>query len=132
MLVLETRLQHSSGEWLSGEYPVCRVATEPQKMGAALTYARRFALFSLVGVSGDDDDDGNVAQSAYSGNKKAQSIVNNDDLLRDAKARAGAGTQAYQQFWQELSADEKRVLSAHHETLKKSAAAADSERAQAH
>ena len=56
---LTTVLAHSSGEWISSEWPVCPVSetAAPQRMGAALTYARRYALFTLVGIAGEDDLD---------------------------------------------------------------------------
>src|ERR1700689_2637568 len=56
---LTTMLAHSSGEWVSSEWPVCPVneTAAPHKMGAALTYARRYALFTLVGIAGEDDLD---------------------------------------------------------------------------
>jgi ERF superfamily len=56
---LTTVLAHSSGEWIASDWPVCAVAeTErPHRMGAALTYARRYALFTLVGIAGEDDLD---------------------------------------------------------------------------
>jgi ERF superfamily len=56
---LTTVLAHSSGEWLSSDWPVCPVGetAAPHKMGAALTYARRYALFTLVGIAGEDDLD---------------------------------------------------------------------------
>jgi hypothetical protein len=56
---LTTTLAHSSGEWLSSEWPVCAVSdvAAPRRMGAALTYARRYALFTLVGIAGEDDLD---------------------------------------------------------------------------
>jgi hypothetical protein len=56
---LTTVLAHSSGEWVSSEWPVCPVSetASPQRMGAALTYARRYALFTLVGIAGEDDLD---------------------------------------------------------------------------
>jgi hypothetical protein len=59
LLRLTTVLAHSSGEWISSEWPVCPVAdiTSAQRMGAALTYARRYALFTLVGIAGEDDLD---------------------------------------------------------------------------
>jgi hypothetical protein len=52
-------LAHSSGEWLSSDWPVCPVAdtAAPQRMRMALTYARRYALFTLVGIAGEDDPD---------------------------------------------------------------------------
>jgi hypothetical protein len=56
---LTTVLAHSSGEWIASDWPVCAIAeTErPHRMGAALTYARRYALFTLVGIAGEDDLD---------------------------------------------------------------------------
>jgi hypothetical protein len=52
-------LAHASGEWIASDWPVCPVAemASPQRMGAALTYARRYALFTLVGIAGEDDLD---------------------------------------------------------------------------
>src|SRR5246127_1443618 len=59
MVRLTTMLAHSSGEWIASEWPVCPIAetANPQRMGAALTYARRYALFTLVGIAGEDDLD---------------------------------------------------------------------------
>jgi ERF superfamily len=59
LIRLTTILAHSSGEWISSEWPVCPVAetAAPHRMGAALTYARRYALFTLVGIAGEDDLD---------------------------------------------------------------------------
>ena len=59
MLNLTTLLAHSSGEWIASHWPVCAIAeiANPHRMGAALTYARRYALFTLVGIAGEDDLD---------------------------------------------------------------------------
>jgi len=58
MVHLTTTLAHASGEWIASDWPVCPIAeTNPQRMGAALTYARRYALFTLVGIAGEDDLD---------------------------------------------------------------------------
>jgi hypothetical protein len=56
---LTTVLAHSSGEWIASDWPVCPIGeTErPHRMGAALTYARRYSLFTLVGIAGEDDQD---------------------------------------------------------------------------
>ncbi len=56
---LTTLLAHSSGEWIASDWPVCAIAetARPHRMGAALTYARRYALFTLVGIAGEDDLD---------------------------------------------------------------------------
>ena len=56
---LTTVLAHSSGEWIASDWPVCAITdtATPHRMGAALTYARRYALFTLVGIAGEDDLD---------------------------------------------------------------------------
>jgi hypothetical protein len=56
---LTTVLAHASGEWIASDWPVCalREMAAPRRMGAALTYARRYALFTLVGIAGEDDLD---------------------------------------------------------------------------
>jgi hypothetical protein len=60
LIRLTTVLAHSSGEWVSSDWPVCPVGetAAPHKMGAALTYARRYSLFTLVGIAGEDDRSG--------------------------------------------------------------------------
>src|SRR6516165_10240355 len=56
---LTTVLAHASGEWIASDWPVCTLSemAAPHRMGAALTYARRYALFTLVGIAGEDDLD---------------------------------------------------------------------------
>jgi ERF superfamily len=56
---LTTVLAHASGEWIASDWPVCAISETavPHRMGAALTYARRYALFTLVGIAGEDDLD---------------------------------------------------------------------------
>jgi hypothetical protein len=65
---LTTVLAHASGEWIASDWPVCPVSdtSSPRRMGAALTYARRYALFALVGIAGEDDLDAPDLQVAAS------------------------------------------------------------------
>jgi len=75
LIRLTTTLLHASGEWVSSDWPVCPVSETlaPHRMGAALTYARRYALFTLVGIAGEDDLDApdlavqTVAPAAHGG-----------------------------------------------------------------
>jgi hypothetical protein len=59
MVNLTTMLAHASGEWIASDWPICPLTdvAAPHRMGAALTYARRYALFTLVGIAGEDDLD---------------------------------------------------------------------------
>jgi hypothetical protein len=68
---LTTLLAHSSGEWIASDLPVCAAkdTDAPHRMGAALTYARRYALFALVGIAGEDDLD---APDAIEGSPTAE------------------------------------------------------------
>ena len=56
---LTTVLAHSSEEWIASDWPVCTLSemAAPRRMGAALTYSRRYSLFTLVGIAGEDDPD---------------------------------------------------------------------------
>ena len=70
---LTTLLLHTSGEWISSDWPVCQLSetSAPRRMGAALTYARRYALFTMVGIAGEDDLDAplDVTNDAEEGHK---------------------------------------------------------------
>jgi len=74
LICLTTTLIHASGEWVSSVWPVCPCSetTAPHRLGAALTYARRYALFTMVGIAGEDDVDALdlVNYSAASANQK--------------------------------------------------------------
>ena len=59
-MLLVTRLGHSSGQWITSEYPV-PVSDRPHVMGSAITYARRYSWAALTGIAAEDDD-GNAAQ----------------------------------------------------------------------
>jgi len=71
---LTTVLLHSSGEWISSDWPVCSTTetATPHRMGAALTYARRYALFALVGIAGEDDLDAPDQRSSPGGPSSSQ------------------------------------------------------------
>ena len=117
LIRLTTVLAHSSGEWVSSDWPVCPVSetAAPHKMGAALTYARRYALFTLVGIAGEDDLDapdlpvtnidngtagsvspnksngkGSETEAVQIGTKRAYRQLNTSPPVLDAAASAAA------------------------------------------
>lgn len=61
-------LGHSSGQWIKGEIEIPISKKDPQTIGSAITYFRRYMLSALVGVAPNDDDDGEKAQSGYRNN----------------------------------------------------------------
>src|SRR5499427_4748370 len=87
LLRLTTILAHSSGEWVSSEWPVCQISdiASAQRMGAALTYARRYALFTLVGIAGEDDLD-----APDLGPGPASAAERTTDRLKRANGQAAA------------------------------------------
>ena len=60
MIFVDTTLCHSSGEWIKGRLAVKPVKSDPQSVGSAITYLRRYSLQSMVGIA-PEDDDGNAA-----------------------------------------------------------------------
>jgi len=74
---LTTTIMHTSGESISGRYPIRPVKQDPQGYGSALTYARRYSLSAMLGVIADDDDDGNAA-SNRGGNGNGDTHKRND------------------------------------------------------
>ena len=80
---LTTVLAHASGEWIASDWPVCTLSemTVPRRMGAALTYARRYGLFTLVGIAGEDDLDGpDVAGQPAEGAAQARNVLDRGKL----------------------------------------------------
>jgi len=59
--ILDTRLMHSSGQWLACQVPLIVEGGSNQQFGSALTFMRRYSLTSLLGIAAEEDDDANVA-----------------------------------------------------------------------
>ena len=93
------RLCHSSGEWLSSGWPVCSLddMASPKHMGAALTYARRYALVALVGIAGEDDLD-------------APDLNAPEPMQPDIKTpRSNGASRGAQKYWLQKKRQAKRV-----------------------
>ncbi|MET3838695.1 ERF family protein [Bradyrhizobium sp. OAE829] len=98
LIKLTTTLLHASGEWVSSDWPVCPVTetAAPHRMGSALTYARRYGLFTLVGIAGDDDldapDPGPQPAEPAPTHRRPQSSTNGQTLpaktFQNARKRA--------------------------------------------
>jgi ERF superfamily len=85
---LSTVLAHASGEWIASDWPVCAISetAAPHRMGAALTYARRYALFTLVGIAGEDDLDApDLPGPSTETPKKFTSSGNGSQEIRSAR-----------------------------------------------
>jgi hypothetical protein len=90
---LNTVLAHASGEWIASDWPVCGISETavPHRMGAALTYARRYALFTLVGIAGEDDLDAPDLMDPNPQSKKhaVNGKLNSNDNRQAAPDRLG-------------------------------------------
>ena len=62
-VIVHTRLLHASGQWLETELRVRPVKDDPQGVGSAVSYGRRYELQSIVGLTADDDD-GNASSTS--------------------------------------------------------------------
>lgn len=86
--VLETTLMHSSGQWISSRVPLNPVKNDPQGIGSAITYARRYALQSIAGVCADDDD-GEAAQGRKKVNSAGEAMTKKPSWTDAQKLEAG-------------------------------------------
>lgn len=93
VMMLETRLAHKSGQWVATDYPVCKFPIPQQQAGSALTYARRYSLFSLVGIAGEDDDGNEASKVATPAPAKkevatitAEQVESLSNLIDEVKA----------------------------------------------
>lgn len=116
---LTTLLLHTSGEWISSDWPVCQLSetSAPRRMGAALTYARRYALFTMVGIAGEDDLDAPpdaTTDPAEEYKAADRGLSPNPSLVPAPVRRAQRRTEnpTTQPVQQKLSADESATASA--------------------
>lgn len=75
---LETMLMHTSGEWITATYEMTPTKNDPQGLGSAITYQRRYALGAILGLNIDKDDDGNTASEPAKESKEVKRQVNRD------------------------------------------------------
>lgn len=96
VLVLDAHLLHESGESRSMQFPITEI--NPQKVGSAVTYYRRYALAALTGVVADEDDDGNAA-SRQSPDEARVAAARTTPQPSIPKAAAGDSAQSRIQKW---------------------------------
>src|SRR5258706_1224930 len=118
MVNLTTVLLHPSGEWLPSDWPVCQLSetSAPRRMGAALTYARRYALFTMVGIAGEDDLDApDVINDRRSGDQAVDSGRAANPGVTPAPVRSsqfGTGNPNFAPVREKLDAEESAAIRA--------------------
>jgi ERF superfamily len=118
MVNLTTTLMHTSGEWISSDWPVCQLSetSAPRRMGAALTYARRYALFTMVGIAGEDDLDAPDLPNGQPGGDKAAeahlALESTSKLASNRATQFRPGNPTKAQVGENLGAEESAAVSA--------------------
>jgi len=109
-----TTIGHSSGEWMRSETPVKLMKQDPQAMGSAITYARRYALAAICGIAQMDDDAESAMQRAdhkpTAENVKVPQKVIKEFVEQATACIESADSHGLKQLFSEFGADEKVVL----------------------
>lgn len=124
---LTTTLVHESGEWISGTITMRPTKPDPQGLGSAATYARRYAYAAILGIVTDDDDDGNAAsapnndrasQGKYEGDTREWlNVLDRDGRLTDKGTKIAMRLAEDGEAWMALEA-KYRMSSATRTALK--------------
>ena len=85
--ILQTILLHISGQWIESNYPVNPVKDDPQGIGSALTYARRYALMAMIGIAPEDDDGESAVRRAPKDSPPEKKAATSSVLATDAQIR---------------------------------------------
>lgn len=68
---IRTELRHSAGGVIGATFPLPHVPEKPQELGSMLTYLRRYAIVSILGIAPEEDDDGAAAQRGSTDDKRS-------------------------------------------------------------
>jgi hypothetical protein len=112
---LTTLLVHTSGEWISSDWPVCQLSetVAPRRMGAALTYARRYALFTMVGIAGEDDLDApDIANEGLKEDRTAEGLAPRNGLAPKPADASRSRTRTEPPHEEKLSAEASTAATA--------------------
>ena len=93
-----TRLTHASGQWIESLCPIPN-GSDMQKLGSAITYARRYSLSAICGIAADEDDDANAAVQATPQKTVAKAPEGFDNWLIDLESVADNGSDALKSAW---------------------------------
>lgn len=91
-LNITTMLAHSSGQYISSTLTMTVTKLDPQAIGSAITYGRRYALAAMVGLA-QEDDDGEKAMARPKDKKSAESPINITSVSENGAVRFINGVQ---------------------------------------
>jgi len=120
-----TMLTHSSGEWMEfGPLTLPSSKFDAQGMGSSSTYARRYALQSIAGVVGDEDEDNETPDKKESNDKARKEF---ESVTKKLNESARKGTKALELAWKELEPEQRKAMAGKLQELKDAAAMQDAE-----
>jgi len=125
-LYVLTRLLHASGQWIESR---CQIPDVPdmQKMGSAITYARRYSLSAICGIAADEDDDANEAARPNGDAKQTAAPKGYENWIDDMISVAQEGSERLKAAWTKSKPEYRQHLTATNnplwESLKARAAA---------
>jgi hypothetical protein len=106
-----TTLMHTSGQWIRSALTLKPTKPDPQGIGSAITYGRRYGLAAILGIVADDDDDGNGASRREDELPVSLPAAWDKWTLQDRGLnRANAGSEALRHWWEQLSIADKKTL----------------------
>lgn len=112
-----TTLMHASGQWIRSSLTLKPTKPDPQGIGSAITYGRRYGLAAILGIVADDDDDGNGASRQDDALPdipvKLPAAWDKWTLQERGVNRANAGTVALQHWWEQLTTADRKTLAPH-------------------
>ena len=87
-ITVESRIIHTSGEWISTTVTIPVTKPDAHGLGSALTYGRRYSVSALLAISADEDDDANGAVTPQDGYRRGpQGNIVIDEPVRPAPGR---------------------------------------------
>jgi hypothetical protein len=104
--VLRTKITHSSGQFMESDFPLTMNGTI-QEVGSEQTYVRRYALCGFLGVAGEEDDDGQNANS--NGDRKPQQQRPPQPAATKDTAKEGGAAAAMGMTWHQFCIDAKAI-----------------------
>jgi hypothetical protein len=82
-VTVTTRIIHSSGQWIEDAIALQAIKTDPQAIGSAITYARRYQLAALLNIA-QEDDDGNSASDRHDSDHEQKKPAEQKKPMSDA------------------------------------------------
>lgn len=88
-IIVNTIIFHISGEKIESELLLPVKDKTPQGYGSSITYARRYSILSLLGISADEDDDGNISSNTKEKKENPIKEISKELTIADIQKEIG-------------------------------------------